>query len=311
MSREPEAQTILVVDDEPANIQALGTLLKDEYRIQVATSGEKALAIVNDAEQPLPDLILLDIQMPGIDGYEVCRRLKRDPDTDSAVVIFVTARDSERDEELGLTLGAVDFISKPISPAIVRARVDTHMNLKRKTDMLERFALLDGLTGIHNRRYFDEQLGKELARTLREDRPLSVIMMDIDHFKAFNDHYGHGAGDKCLQKVAQALTDTLSRPSDALCRYGGEEFVALLPGSDIDGARVVAERLRQAVEALAIGHEYSETGSVVTVSLGVSTAVPDRPKNPDENLESDSDSVLKRADEALYRAKRAGRNRVD
>ena len=247
-----------MVDDEPPNIQALGTLLKDEYRIQVANSGEKALAIVQDEAQPLPDLILLDIQMPGIDGYEVCRTLKEDPKTEGIVVIFVTARDATSDEEYGLKLGAVDYISKPISPAIVRARVDTHMNLKRKTDMLERFALLDGLTGIHNRRYFDEQLEKEIGRNIREDRPVSVIMMDIDHFKEFNDHYGHGAGDQCLKKVARALTDTLSRPGDTLCRYGGEEFVALLPGSDGDGAGVVAERLREAVEALSIAHEYSE-----------------------------------------------------
>ncbi len=304
MNNEPQQQTVLVVDDEPTNIQALGNLLKDEYRIQVATNGEKALAILQDENQSLPDLILLDIQMPGIDGYEVCRRIKEDPKTDSVVIIFVTARNAESDEELGLKLGAVDFISKPFSPAIVRARVETHMNLKRKTDMLERFALLDGLTGIHNRRYFDEQVDKEIARNLREDHPLSVIMMDIDHFKEFNDHYGHGAGDKCLQKVARALTDTLSRPTDALCRYGGEEFVALLPGSDYDGARVVAERLREAVEGLSVTHEYSDAGSVVTLSLGIATAVPDRTQN------ADRESLLKRADEALYSAKHAGRNRV-
>ena len=178
------------------------------------------------------------------------------------------------------------------------------MNLKRKTDMLERFALLDGLTGIHNRRYFDEQLEKELARNLRDNQPLSVIMMDIDHFKEFNDHYGHGAGDKCLQKVARSLTETLSRPTDALCRYGGEEFVALLPGSDYDGARVVAERIREAVETLAVSHEYSDTSAVVTLSLGVATVTPDRTQEPD------GASLMAHADEALYSAKHAGRNRV-
>ncbi|TVR85463.1 MAG: PleD family two-component system response regulator [Spirochaetaceae bacterium] len=304
MNAEKQQQTILVVDDEPANIQALGSLLKDEYRIQVANSGEKALAIVRDETQQLPDLILLDIQMPGIDGYEVCRRLKEDSRTDGIVVIFVTARDAVSDEELGLKLGAVDYISKPISPAIVRARVETHMNLKRKTDMLERYALLDGLTGIHNRRYFDEQLEKELARNLREGYPLSVIMMDIDHFKEYNDNYGHGAGDKCLQKVAHALTDTLSRPGDTLCRYGGEEFVVLLPDSDATGARVVAERLREAVEALSLTHEYSAASPVVTLSLGVASV------EPAGQQKGGAESLLKRADEALYAAKRAGRNRV-
>ena len=304
MSNEIQKQTVLVVDDEPPNIQALGSLLKDEYRIQVANSGEKALAIVQDETQPLPDLILLDIQMPGIDGYEVCRTLKEDPKTEGIVVIFVTARDATSDEEYGLKLGAVDYISKPISSAIVRARVDTHMNLKRKTDMLERFALLDGLTGIHNRRYFDEQLEKEVGRNIRENRPVSVIMMDIDHFKEFNDHYGHGAGDQCLKKVARALTDTLSRPGDTLCRYGGEEFVALLPGSDDDGAGVVAERLREAVEALSVAHEYSGVSNVVTLSLGIAC------KEPTGEEKSTAESLLKLADEALYSAKRAGRNRV-
>lgn len=304
MSIETQQQTILVVDDEPANVHALGRLLKDEYRIQVSNSGEKVLDIVGDKTQQLPDLILLDIQMPGVDGYEVCRRLKEDPRTDGIVVIFVTARDTASDEERGLKLGAVDYISKPISPAIVRARVDTHMNLKRKTDMLERFALLDGLTGIHNRRYFDEQLEKELARNLRTDHPLSVIMMDIDHFKEFNDHYGHGAGDKCLEKVARALSGALSRPGDTLCRYGGEEFVALLPDSDADGARVVADRLRKAVEALSITHEYSGAHRVVTLSLGIAAI------EPAGQQKSGAEALLTRADEALYTAKRAGRNRV-
>lgn len=304
MSIETSKQTILIVDDEPANIQALGSLLKEEYRIQVSNSGERALAIVQDRKQPLPDLILLDIQMPGIDGYEVCRRLKEDPETDKIVVIFVTSRDSVSDEEQGLRLGAVDYISKPISPAIVRARVDTHMNLKRKTDMLERLALLDGLTGIRNRRYFDEQLAKEIARSQREHYPLSVVMMDIDHFKEYNDNYGHGAGDKCLQKVARALTETLLRPGDTLCRYGGEEFVALLPHCDADGARVLANRLRQAVEALSITHEYSSASPVVTMSLGTASA------GPEGEQKAEADSLLKHADEALYAAKQAGRNRV-
>jgi len=234
----------------------------------------------------------------------LCRILKEDPKTEGIVVIFVTARDATSDEEHGLKLGAVDYISKPISPAIVHARVDTHMNLKRKTDMLERFALLDGLTGIHNRRYFDEQLEKEISRNIREDRPLSVIMMDIDHFKEFNDHYGHGAGDQCLKKVAHALTDTLSRPGDTLCRYGGEEFVALLPGNDGGGAGVVAERLREAVEALSIAHEYSSVSDVVTLSLGIAFA------EPAGEHKGTAESLIKRADEALYAAKRAGRNRV-
>ena len=304
MNDEEQKPTLLVVDDEPANIQALGALLKDEYRVRVANSGEKVLAMVQEGDQAPPDLILLDIQMPGIDGYEVCRRLKEDPKTSGIAIIFVTARDSASDEEYGLNLGAVDYIAKPFNPSIVRARVHTHMNLKRKTDLLEQYALLDGLTGIPNRRHFDELFEKEMRRCLRDGLPLSVIMMDIDHFKPYNDNYGHGAGDQCLQKVARALDGVVTRAGDRVCRYGGEEFVALLPGTDADGAREVAEHLRAAVEGLAITHEYSSAAPVVTLSLGTATLDPRR------DSETDRNPLLKRADEALYAAKEDGRNRV-
>ncbi|MFO8155986.1 MAG: diguanylate cyclase [Pseudomonadota bacterium] len=304
MNSEEQKPTLLVVDDEPANVQALGALLKDDYRVRVANSGEKVLAMVQEGDQAPPDLILLDIQMPGIDGYEVCRRLKEDPKTSGIAIIFVTARDAVSDEEHGLNLGAVDYIAKPFNQAIVRARVHTHMNLKRKTDLLEQYALLDGLTGIPNRRHFDDLFDRETRRCLREGQPLSVVMMDIDHFKGFNDHYGHGAGDLCLQKVAGTLDSVVARPGDLICRYGGEEFVALLPGTDANGAREVAENLRAAVEALAITHEYSSTAPVVTLSLGTATLDPHR------DSEADRNPLLKRADEALYAAKEAGRNRV-
>lgn len=304
MIDDDQLQTILVVDDEPTNIQALGTLLKDEYRIQVANSGEKALSLLQAGQRPSPDLILLDIQMPGIDGYEVCRRLKEDPATSGIAIIFVTARDAASDEEHGLNLGAVDYIAKPFSPAIVRARVRTHMRLKRKTDLLEQYARLDGLTGIPNRRHFDELFDKEARRALRDGQPLSVLMIDIDHFKPFNDNYGHGAGDLCLQRVARALTGALLRPADQAFRYGGEEFVALLPGTDATGAADVAEQLRAAVEALAIPHEHASTAALVTLSLGVATL------DPGQETASDAQGLLKRADEALYEAKKAGRNRV-
>ncbi len=297
-----EQQTILVVDDEPANIQALGSLLKEEYRVRVANSGEKALTVVQSGDQSLPDLILLDIQMPGIDGYEVCQRLKEDPATSEIPVIFVTALDATSDEERGLNLGAVDYIAKPFNQAIVRARVHTHMSLKRKTDLLEQIALLDGLTGIPNRRYFDDQLRREGKRSLRQGESLSVLLMDIDHFKGFNDHYGHGAGDQCLQRVATTLKGALSRPSDMIARYGGEEFVALLPGTDAAGAAEVAERLRAAIEGMAVPHEYSSAASVVTLSIGHATYSPEQPGDVLKGL-------LQSADRALYAAKKAGRNR--
>ena len=301
MSTNQPQQTILVVDDEPTNIQALGNLLKEDYRIRIANNGEKALAIIQDDCQPLPDLILLDIQMRGIDGYEVCRHLKEDPKTNTIAIIFVTARDATSDEEYGLNLGAVDYITKPFNPPIVRARVRTHMNLKRKTDLLEQYALLDGLTGIPNRRHFDQAFEIEHQRSLRDSQPLSVVMIDIDYFKLFNDHYGHGAGDQCLQKVATALNGSLLRAADQVFRYGGEEFIVLLSNTDAQGAVDVAERLRLAVEELAIGHEYSSTAPIVTLSLGTATL------NPPDTSPTD---LLKRADEALYAAKEAGRNRT-
>lgn len=300
MKTNKKDSTILIVDDEPTNVQALAKLLKNDYRIQVANNGEKALAIARGSEQP--DLILLDIQMDGIDGYEVCRQLKEAPLTNTIPVIFVTGQDAVSDEEKGFKLGAVDFISKPFHPAIVRARVRTHMNLKIKTDLLEQISMLDGLTGIPNRRFFDEQFQKEGSRALRESLPFSVIMMDIDHFKGYNDNYGHGAGDDCLQKVARALASALSRPADMVARYGGEEFVALLPNTNLEGASKVAEDLRSAVESLAILHEYSSTAKVVTLSLGVATLEA----NGDEKMLSE---LLKQADNVLYKAKEGGRNR--
>lgn len=308
MISEETQQTLLIVDDEPTNVQALANLLKDDYRIQVANHGEKALELLRRGRPQLPDLILLDIQMPGIDGYEVCLRVKEDPATSAIPIIFVTARDTASEEEHGLNLGAVDYITKPFSPAIVRARVRTHMSLKRKTDLLEQYALLDGLTGIPNRRHFDTQYENEVKRSLRARHPLSVIMMDIDHFKAFNDHYGHGAGDECLQKVAEAMRGVLHRPGDLVCRYGGEEFAALLPGTDWNGAQETAHRLREAVETAAIPHAHSSAGPVVTLSLG--TATQDPVKEQEQDPDAARTALLQRADQALYAAKRAGRNRV-
>lgn len=300
MKLNDQLPKVLIVDDEPSNIQALAKLLKSDYRIQVANNGEKALAIARSDESP--DLILLDIQMPGLDGYEVCRRLKEDPNTSRLPIIFVTGQDSVSDEEKGFNLGAVDYISKPFHPTIARARVRTHMNLKIKTDLLEQISMLDGLTGIPNRRYLDENLSKEVARASREKSPLSVIMMDIDHFKAYNDHYGHGAGDACLQKVATVLAGTLNRPADWLGRYGGEEFIALLAATDASGAAKVAEMLRNSVADLAITHDYSSAADVVTLSLGIATQAPDE-------KEPQAAKLLKQADDALYRSKKAGRNR--
>lgn len=290
---------ILVVDDIPSNVHVLSRILKDDYDIYFATDGEKALELV---QARMPDLVLLDIMMPGMDGYEVCSRIKADPSTRDIPVIFISAKSEVEDETRGLEVGAIDFITKPISPPIVKARVRNHLLLKRQTDLLRSLSFLDGLTGIANRRRFDETMAREWRRCARARSPLSLIILDVDHFKAFNDHYGHQAGDECLRAVAEVLADQVLRPSDLVARYGGEEFVCLLPDTANDGAVQVAERLRDAVVRLGIPHASSPIAPHVTISLGVATAFPCTEANPEQ--------LTQLADRLLYQAKRSGRNRV-
>lgn len=292
--------SILIVDDEPANARLLERVLGDSYPLRVAQGGTEALEIAS-GEHP-PALILLDVMMPDIDGFEVCRRLKADERTKDIMVIFVTAMGDSAAEEVGLNLGAVDYITKPISVPIVRARVRNHMNVRRKADMLEAMSYIDSLTHTHNRRRLDKVLESEWQRAQRSGRPLALVMIDFDHFKALNDHYGHGTGDICLQQGANALATVLKRPGDLLARYGGEEFVALLPETDRQGARLIAEQMREAVKALALRHDYSSAAPHVTVSLGVAAMVPEPGTQASE--------LLERADRALNQAKSEGRDRV-
>lgn len=290
---------LLVVDDQPVNVQALYRALAAEHQVLVATSGEQALAL---CAQKQPDLVLLDVVMPGIDGFEVCRRLKADAGTQHIPVIFVTASSDEAAETRGLEEGAVDFITKPINPAIVRARVKTHLTLKAQSDLLRQFAFVDGLTGVFNRRFFDERLHDEWQRSSRNGSALSLLLVDIDFFKRFNDLYGHQAGDDCLRRVAQALRGGFTRPADVLARYGGEEFACILPETDAAGALFVAQRLEQAVRAQDIAHGASTVGGLVTVSVGVATRLA--------GSEDSAGALLARADRQLYRAKAQGRRQV-
>jgi PleD family two-component response regulator len=196
-------QTILIVDDNPTNIHDLAVGLKKEYRIKIATNGEKALEIVKSSDPP--DIVLLDVMMPVMDGYAVCSLIKADERTGAIPVIFITSKDNSEDELQGLAQGAVDYISKPFNFSVVMARVQTHLELKRKNDLLQELAMLDGLTEIPNRRSFDNSLEMEWRRSQRAERPLALIMADVDHFKRYNDRYGHTSGDKCLRQVAQAV----------------------------------------------------------------------------------------------------------
>jgi len=297
LMNQAKRQTILVVDDVSTNIDILVGLLSDRYKVKAAKNGEKALAIARSANPP--DLILLDVVMPDLDGYEVCRQLKEDPDTAVIPVIFVTSLNEEEDEEKGLKLGAVDYITKPFRAAIVLARIENHLKLKSYQDLLRHQSTMDGLTGLPNRRAFDELLAHEWRRGARLESPLSLILMDIDHFKQYNDHYGHLAGDECLRQVGKALA-SVGRSIDFVGRYGGEEFVCVLPHTDADGALNVAARLQSAVGSLGIAHNHSSASDKVTVSLGVATSIPDQKTSPEDLIED--------ADRMLYKAKEDGRN---
>jgi diguanylate cyclase (GGDEF)-like protein len=301
LTTDPPARRtrLLVVDDEPANVQALYHALCDEHQVLVATSGEQALVLARDKA---PDAILLDVVMPHLDGFEVCRRLKADALTRDIPVLFVTAHDDLDAEEHGLDCGAVDFITKPIHPRIVRARVRTHLTLKQQRDALRGLAYIDGLTGLGNRRGFDERLRTEWQRAQRAGQWMALALIDVDHFKRFNDRHGHQAGDDCLRSIAAALDGAALRPGDAVARYGGEEFAAILPETPPDGAQAVAERLGDQVRSLALPHGDPSAGPVVTVSIGLVVArgrdgltVPE---------------LLAAADRELYRAKAAGRDRA-
>jgi diguanylate cyclase (GGDEF)-like protein len=298
-SKEPK-QTILIVDDAPANIKILGESLRSDYKIRVATNGAKALGIAL-SDNP-PDLILMDIMMPEMDGYEACKKLKEDDKARKIPVIFITAKDQVEDETKGLNLGAVDYIIKPFSLPIVKARVRTHLELKRHRDILEDMSNRDGLTGIPNRRRFDEVLELEWKRSVRKGNALSLILIDIDFFKPFNDHYGHTEGDDCLKKVAMSLYNAVRRPMDFVARYGGEEFVCILPETDREGATVVGEMLRKEIEAMDIKHHDSPVTDHVTISLGVASMVP--------TMDSSSHTLIEASDKCLYQAKEEGRNRV-
>jgi diguanylate cyclase (GGDEF)-like protein len=291
---------LLIVDDQPLNIRLFHEIFHADHEVFFATSGEDALTF---CQTNLPDLILLDVVMPGLNGYEVCRRLKLDERTREIPVIFVTAQSDAQEEEDGLAAGAVDFIAKSASANVMRARVGTLIALQRQSDLLRRLARVDGLTGLANRRHFDETLAAEWRRCTRSGKSLSLILIDLDHFKLFNDHYGHQAGDACLKQVSACLQAAFARSHDLVARYGGEEFVCVMPETSLQGAEDKALSLERAVRALRIPHEKSAVADgIVTISLGVAVAVP--------NIGDECAELILCADRSLYMAKNAGRGQV-
>jgi diguanylate cyclase (GGDEF)-like protein len=289
---------VLVIDDAMENIKILHAALQDEHEVLFAMDGPRALEI---ARTQHPDLILMDAVMPGMDGYAVCRELFAAPETSDIPVIFVTALSSPEDETRALGAGAADFISKPVNAAVVRARVRTQLTVKRQRDALRALILLDALTGVANRRAFDERLETEWRRCGRNQLAVSLLMVDIDHFKLYNDHYGHPAGDTTLVEVAGAMRRAAGRSQDLVARYGGEEFAILLPQLDAQGATGVARRLMHELELLNLPHAASPTNPRLTVSVGIASMVPGEHSGPAD--------LIQVADALLYQAKAGGRNR--
>ncbi len=299
MKNTEEKARILIVDDVPANIKALAEMLDAGYKISMATTGQDAIEVVASENV---DLILLDVVMPGMDGYRVCEKLKSDVTTAGIPVIFVTGQNEVKDETKGLELGAADYITKPANPAILKARVRNHIEFKRQKDKLESLSVIDGLTGVANRRHFDSFLDQEWRRCIRGCLCITIIMIDIDHFKGYNDHFGHCSGDDCLKKVAASLRNALLRSTDLVARYGGEEFAAILPLAEHQGSVLMAERMRKSVESLHILHPKSDASDYVTVSVGCASMIP--------KGKIISQTLVDASDKMLYAAKKNGRNQV-
>jgi diguanylate cyclase (GGDEF)-like protein len=309
---------ILLVDDDPGAMQLLSSILCAEGNIRFATNGADALRI---ARTTRPDIILLDAEMPGMSGFKVLEALKAEPGLADVPVIFITSHSEAGFEVSALEMGAADYIGKPFKSSIVLARVKTHLSMKRMADGLRRDSLTDSLTGIANRRHFDQTLAREWLIAQRAGNPVSLLMIDVDHFKAFNDRYGHPKGDACLRQLARVLRGVARRPSDLVARCGGEEFVVLLPNTSRAGAEHVARRALDAVEASGIFHRDSPTLTHhVTVSIGIACHDEQSPcwPNAAEDLRfavgagerRDGSDLLIAADRALYSAKRAGRARA-
>jgi len=307
---------ILLVDDDIASIQLVAALLADVADLRFAASGVDALRLA--CEHP-PDLVLLDAEMPGMDGFEVCETLKADPRLRDIAVVFLTSHAEPEFEVRGFEAGAADFIAKPICAPLLTARVKTHLRAKQLSDQMRRIATIDALTGVWNRRRLDEALAWEWPRA-RRGEPLTLMLLDVDHFKLFNDHYGHPAGDACLRTIALALERACRRPADLVARYGGEEFAVLLPNTPRAGAEHVARCLLDTVDALDVRHEVSPVANHVTVSIGVccydqeSTCwlAPDADTRTGDALHArcSAGDMVEAADKALYAAKTSGRARA-
>lgn len=289
---------ILIIDDSPMQAERLRSILQDDHDLTVANTAELGLKYAREGDF---DLILLDVVMPEMDGFDLLKELQEEIITQHTPVILITSLNDVENEEKGLTLGAVDYIIKPYHTPIVKARVNTHIKLCRYRQQLEQRAMIDPMTGVSNRRGYDACCLKKWQEAVRLRTPISLCMMDIDKFKDYNDTFGHPAGDKVIRAVAGVATDYLRRSTDFFARYGGEEFVAIIQGGDAETAFSQLIQLRKAVEGLHIPHTQ-EVSPWVTISIGGITVLP----KPGDSYET----YLKLADTMLYDAKRFGRNQV-
>jgi diguanylate cyclase (GGDEF)-like protein len=304
---------ILVVDDSATTRHVVSQLLRAMKLEPIeAGSGERAVELY---VQERPSMVLLDVNMPGIDGYETARRIRAAAPEEWAPIIFLSANEADQDFQRAIECGGDDYLIKPFSKVVLSAKIRA---LNRLDDMrrklvelsnelaasnrrLEQISQQDGLTGVANRRYFDAFLAHHVALTARQRSNLAVALCDADSFKAYNDHYGHLAGDECLRKIATVLAKCCRRTTDLIARYGGEEFALVLPDTPIDGAVRLVETAREALGFMAIEHARSEVADRVTISVGITAFVHGRDTKPDD--------LIARADEALYRAKHTGRDR--
>ncbi|WP_457320070.1 diguanylate cyclase domain-containing protein [Roseateles sp. P5_E11] len=296
--------SLLLVDDDAASVQVLARMLSGLGELRFALSGEDGLRLARESP---PDLVLVDAEMPGLSGFEVCAALRADPRLADVPVIIITGHTEVAVEVAGFAAGASDFIRKPPVAEVVVARARTQLRLKALGDALRASALTDGLTGLANRRRFDQDLRLECERARRGHESLALLLIDVDHFKRYNDRYGHVAGDACLREIAAAIRGCIRRPADLAARYGGEEFAVLLPQTDAAGARAMAQRIVDAVADLALAHADATPSCLVSVSVGWAAARPDLDASV---VLTRGESLVEAADRGLYAAKAAGRGRI-
>ena len=290
---------LLIIEDEPANQKLLERLLRDDYKLLACANAEEGWELLD--QQSDIDLLLLDLKLPGMNGFELLERIRSETRFDLLPIIILTGLTDDRDEARGLQMGASDYIHKPFRPEAVKVRIANQLQLATQKRQLEELAVKDHLTGLYNRRGFDDIFRRELARANRSGVPLSLAMLDVDHFKRYNDYYGHPEGDKALQFVGRHLNAVARRAADLCARIGGEEFLLLWPETPAKGAQHQAEKLRRAIEQDALPHADSGVSESLTVSIGGVTL---------EAGDYDAELALQRVDDALYEAKRDGRNRV-